>query len=248
MLHVETRRFRARFRHPPGWHHHLPTRPPTRLRPPGPVRRRTYMRGLLTVLAAVVILDVTLVIGADRQPVAVVVVKEPVGVTPRAAPAGGAAIAATPVMGTGEVNPAAAACRAPSPSPTWVCQNGVWVMVAVTAASGAVGAASPSPTSSDGGAGNCPGVQPGAGWTCRSGAWTPPFGTSTSGLQTPASPSAPASSSPAPQPPEPTGAEPTAAPGASPATGTMGCVTPNPAAGLPGLTARCVNGIWLIGG
>jgi hypothetical protein len=208
------------------------------------------MRGLLTVLAAVVILDVALVIGADRQPVAVVVVKEPVGVTPRAAPTGGATIAATPMVGTGEVNPAAAAaaCRTPPPSPTWACQNGVWVMVAVTAASGAVGAASQTPTSSDGGAGNCPGVQPGAGWTCRSGTWTPPFGTSTSGLQTPASPSAPASSSSAPQPPEPTGADPNGAPGASPATGTMGCVTPNPAAGLPGLTARCVNGTWVIGG
>jgi hypothetical protein len=204
------------------------------------------MRVLLTVLAAVVILDVALVIGADRQPVAEVVVKEPVGVTPRAAPTGGAAIAATPVVGTGEVNPAAAACRTPAPSPTWACQNGVWVMVAVTAASGAVGAASPSPTSSDGGAGNCSSAQPGAGWTCRAGTWTPPFGTSTSGLQ--ASTSAPASSSSAPQPPEPTGADPNAAPGASPATGAMGCVTPNPAAGLPGLTARCVNGTWVIGG
>ena len=206
------------------------------------------MRVLLTALAAVVILDVALVIGADRQPVAVVVVQEPVGVTPRAAPAGGAAIAATPVVGTGEVNPAAAACRTSPPSPTWVCQNGAWVMVAVTAASGAVGAASPSPTNPDGGAGNCPAAQPGAGWTCRAGTWTPPFGTSTSGLQTPASPSAPASSSSASQLPEPTGAEPNAAPGASPATATMGCVTPNPAAGLPGLTARCVNGTWLIGG
>ena len=96
------------------------------------------MRALLTALAAVVILDVALVIGADRQPVAVVVVKEPVGVTPRAAPAAGGGIAATPVVGTGEVNPAAAACRAPAPSPTWACQNGVWVMVPVTAASGAV--------------------------------------------------------------------------------------------------------------
>ena len=205
------------------------------------------MRALLTALAAVVILDVALVIGADRQPVAVVVVKEPVGVTPRAAPAAGAGVAATSVVGTAEANPAAA-CRTPAPSPTWACQNGVWVMVPVTAASGAVGAASPSPTSSDGGAGNCPSAQPGAGWTCRAGAWTPPFGTSTSGLQTPGSPSAPASSSSATPSAEPTGAEPNASPGAPPATGTMGCVTPNPAAGLPGLTARCVNGTWLIGG
>ena len=261
ILQVETRRFRARFRHPPGWHHHLPTRPPTGLGRPlvagsfsnlsdprAPVRRRTYMRALLTALAAVVILDVALVIGADRQPVAVVVVKEPVGVTPRAAPAGGAAIAATPVVGTGEVNPAAAPvvhlhrvrhgpvrtacgswCPSRRPAELWephprVRQVRMAALVIVPVLSRVLaGRAAPA---------RGPHRLELRRAVCKRRGHLPRRHLRLRRRHLP--------SQLAPNR--------TPSPGAPPATGTMGCVTPNPAAGLPGLTARCVNGTWLIGG
>lgn len=204
------------------------------------------MRGLLIALAVAVTVDVALVLGANRQPSAIVVTHEPAPAGPGRASSGGTMLPSTSVT-TAETE---STCRTPSPSPTWVCQNGVWVMVALTtsdttgnaSSSGVAGGAQ----SSAGGAGNCPGVQPGAGWTCRGGSWSPPFEIpnitpSTAGASQPSTASSP-STSPTSQP----SSESPSAPPPNPSA--IGCVGSNPAAGLPRLTARCVNGTWIIGG
>ena len=185
--------------------------------------------GLLTTLAMVVAFDVALILGDAPKPSAVTVTLDPMGAPRRAAPRG-----APPAPGGSTVSNAAPVitCNTPAPSPTWTCQNGTWVMVPTSATTGAA-AGSPS-TSLDGGAGNCLGVQPGAGWSCRGGAWTPPGSASPASTATPPVPDIP---SPPSQPSAPP----------APAAGQTGCTGPNPAAGVPGLVARCVNGSWVIG-
>jgi len=213
-------------------------------------QRRTYMRRLLMVLAGVLVLDAVLLFGAKPTPVADVITREPTGATSRAAPRGSAGGSSTTAATTfsGTAAPAVN-CTTPSPSPTWSCQNGVWMMVGTsTTSAAATGTGAATAASLDGGAGNCPSAQPGAGWTCRGGTWTPPNSSATtpSGAGSESAPIAPT------QPGTSTGAagSPAAAGDASPLVtpAQSGCTAPNPAAGMPGIVARCVNGTWVIGG
>ena len=190
------------------------------------------MWGLLATLAVVVALDVVLLLAADRRPVATVVTREPIGTGSRSSspPRGAGPSAASQAPGT---TAPAITCATPPPSPSWSCQNGVWMMVPTTSTAG--NASSTTGASTTGaGAGNCLGVQPGAGWTCRGGAWIPPAemptATAAAGTAIPPVPPIETSSQPPVQPAQPS------------------CIAPNPAAGMPGVTARCVNGTWVIGG
>jgi hypothetical protein len=193
------------------------------------------MRGWLTTLAVVVAVDVVLLLAADRRPEVTVVTLQPIGTASRsaAAPRGAGAGPAATTPTAGAAAPAIT-CTSPAPSPTWACQNGVWVMFATTQATGAGSAGS--------GAGNCLGVQPGAGWNCRGGVWTPPG--DTSGSATPNPSSSPSQSTP------PSQSSPSSEPNSTPAQAPTqpACTGPNPAAGIPGVVARCVNGSWVIGG
>lgn len=201
------------------------------------------MRRLLMVLAGVLVLDAVLLLGAKPTPVADVITREPIGAPSRAAPrssAGGASATAT-TASSGTAAPSVN-CTTPPPSPTWSCQNGVWMMVGASTTGAATGPAL------DGGAGNCPSAQPSAGWTCRGGTWAPP----NSSAPAPSTAGSESSSIAPVQPATSPGAtgSPTAAgdtsPLVTPAQG--GCTAPNPAAGMPGIVARCVNGTWVIGG
>jgi glucose/arabinose dehydrogenase len=129
--------------------------------------------------------------------------------------------------GLGGASGDAAGCTTAQPVSGWLCVNGGWVPPDHPLAGGAPTAppppTPPSPPPAAPGPTTCTTIQPVSTWVCVNGGWLPP--------DHPLAAGAPAPTPPPPPPPPP------------PSSG--GCTTPDPFAGIPGLTGVCVGGSWI---